>query len=371
MASAFQNQLESWRLRVQASQAGAFWRWWTAELRAMLPERLRERVEHAQRRVVARLEGEELELYWQEGEVLQQLEVFPADEDLALQRQRIQDLLAERELNESPSELVLPESLVLRKKLTLPLAAEANLRQALGFEMDRHTPFRADDVCFDYRVLQRDKERGQLKLELVVVPIGPLNQQVETLTQRGLPPSAVDVVLDGEPAGLNLLPPERRHRVSNRRTRMNWLLAAVAVLLLAVVMAQSLWLREGQIEQLEAAIEEVRVEARRVQNIRSQIEDASEAAGFMLARRAETPPTVLVMAEVTRLLPDDTYLDRLRVWEGNVQMQGKSDNAQRLIELVNTSVLLDGAGFRGSTRLDGQTQKEIFDLSARIEGEGG
>ncbi len=371
MASAFQNQLESWRLRAQASPAAEFYRWWVGELKGMLPESLRERLQHAQRRVVTRLAGEELELFWQEGEELQQLEVYPLDQDLAVQRQQIRDLLAERELDEAPRELVLPEDLVLRKEVMLPMAAEANLRQALSFEMDRHTPFRAQDVHFDYRILHRDKERGQVRLELVAAPTGPVDQQLSTVGARGLAPSGVDVSLDGRPAGLNLLPPERRHRVSNRRTRLNLLLGAVTVLVLALVMAQSLWLRQAQVEKLELAIEEVQVEARRVQNIRTQIEDASEAAGYMFARRAENPPTVNVLAEVTRILPDDTYLDRLRVWDGGVQIQGKSDNAQQLIELVNLSPLFDDAGFRGSTRLDGRTQKEVFDLRAEFVGEEG
>lgn len=367
MASPLQAQYESLRMRAVASPAGQFFRWWVAELGAMLPASLRERMQHAQRRVVVRLEGDDLELYWQEGDAVQQLEVYALDQDAELQGRQIADLLAERDLHEAPIVLVLPESLLLRKVLTLPLAAEGNLRQALAFEMDRHTPFKADAVHFDWRVLERDRDRGQLRLELVVAPCGPMDAQVDAMTARGLAPSVADAAEGGRPAGLNLLPLDRRHRVSNRRARLNALLAVVAVLLLALVMAQSLWLRQGQIETLESAIDDVRVEARRVQNIRAQIEDASEAAGFMMKRRAETPPTVLVLAEVTRLLPDDTFLDRLRVWEGQVQMQGKSDNAQRLIELVNLSAMFDGAGFRGSTRLDGRTQKEIFDLTAQVE----
>lgn len=367
MASQLQAQIESLRLRAVASPAGQFFRWWVAELGAMLPASLRERMQHAQRRVVVRLESDDLELYWQEGDAVQQLEVYALDQDAELQGRQIADLLAERDLQEAPIFLVLPESLVLRKVLTLPLAAEGNLRQALAFEMDRHTPFKADAVHFDWRVLERDRDRGQLRLELVVAPCGPMDAQVDAMAARGLAPSVADVAEEGRPAGLNLLPLDRRHRARNRRARLNALLAVVAVLLLALVMAQSLWLRQGQVEALESAIDDVRVEARRVQNIRAQIEDASEAAGFMLKRRAETPPTVLVLAEVTRLLPDDTFLDRLRVWEGQVQMQGKSDNAQRLIELVNLSAMFDGAGFRGSTRLDGRTQKEIFDLTARVE----
>ena len=65
-------------------------------------------------------------------------------------------------------------------------------------------------------------------------------------------------------------------------------------------------------------------------------------------------------------MPDDTYLDRLRVWEGNIQLQGKSGNAQQLIEMVNASPLFSGTEFRGSTRLDSRTGKEIFDLRADL-----
>ena len=47
-------------------------------------------------------------------------------------------------------------------------------------------------------------------------------------------------------------------------------------------------------------------------------------------------------------------------------MQGKSENAQRLIEQVNDSPMLEKAGFRGSTRMDPGTQREVFDINAVI-----
>lgn len=366
MASALQNQIENWRIRAYASPVGQFFAWWVDELKSMLPDTTRERMQHAQRKLMMRLDDHELALYWEEGEGLQQLGVFALEQDLPVQRQQINDLLIKNELDEAPRDLVLSEEMVLRKSLSMPLAAESNLRQALAFEMDRHTPFQADSIYFDYRIVERDKDKGLLKLDLAVATRAVMDTQVESLAVRGLAPSGIDVALDGRPAGMNLLPLETRHRVSNRRTRMNLLLSVVAVLLLAIVMAQSLWLRQEQIENVQAAIDEVRVEARRVQNIRTQIEDASEAAGFMQTRRAESRPTLKVIAEVTSILPDDTYLDRMRVWDGNIQIQGKSDNAQQLIELVNLSPLFEGAGFRGSTRLDGATQKEIFDLSATV-----
>ncbi|NRB71394.1 MAG: pilus assembly protein PilM [Xanthomonadales bacterium] len=366
MASAIQNQFDSLRQRLHQSQLGGFWRWWTAELAAMLPASWQERVRHAQRVLLLQLNDKSLSLTLQEGAKGERVESFDLDQDLSLQRQQIADLLAERELDEVPRCLLLGESMVLHKQLQMPQAAEANLHQALAFEMDRHTPFQADQVYFDQQVLERDKERGQLHLELVVAPREPVDDLITTLVDRGLAPTAMDVVAENLPLGLNMLPAEQRHRIPNRKARLNLLLAAVALVVLAGVMAQSLWLRESQIAAVEAAIDEVRIEARRVQNIRAQIEDASEAAGFMFKRRAENRPTVMVLAEVTRIMPDDTYLDRLRIWEGNVQMQGKSDNAQRLIEQVNDSPMMEKAGFRGSTRLDTGTQKEVFDINAAI-----
>ena len=52
-------------------------------------------------------------------------------------------------------------------------------------------------------------------------------------------------------------------------------------------------------------------------------------------------------------------------------MQGKSKNAQQLIELVNRSDLLESAAFRGSTRLDARSGLEIFEINADITNPGG
>ena len=166
--------------------------------------------------------------------------------------------------------------------------------------------------------------------------------------------------------GLNLLPAEQRVRVINRKARINMALGAAVVVLLALVMAQSLYLRGHQVSELEAAIADVQGEARQVAAIRKRIEDTSEAAGFLAMRRAESPLAIELLADITRILPDDTFLDRLVIGKSSVQIQGKSQNAQQLIELVNESDLLSAAAFRGSTRLDARTGLEIFEISAQV-----
>ncbi|MDX1460099.1 MAG: hypothetical protein R3348_03500 [Xanthomonadales bacterium] len=370
MIAALENSLHDLRLRVQSSPVGQFLAWWGRELRELLPARLKAGMQHARRRVILKLDQTDLAVCVHEAGQVHELEVVSLDTNAQLVRQRLAALLSDRELAEASRDLLIPEDRVLRKAVILPLAAEANLRQALAFEMDRQTPFSADDVFFDYRIIGRDKDLGQLRVELFVTLRAPLMDEVERLESMGVAPSGVDVADAEGSCGVNLLPLDLRHRIVNSRVRFNLALGVAAFLLLVFVMLQSLWLRQHQIEEISAAIDSVRSEAMQVQRIRDRIADASEAAGFLNGKRAEVPPTVEVLNEVTRILPDDTYLDRLLIDATSVQIQGKSANAQRLIELVNESALFEDAAFRGPTRLDSRTQREMFDINAQIVGGG-
>ena len=356
-------QLFSW---LKAGPAGKFLRWWTEELRQAMPASWQQKLQHALRRATLVVRNDSLSVGVDENRSLETLEVFSMAQDAALQKQQVEDLLLKNELQEAPRFLLMELECVLNRELKLPLAAEANLAQVLSFEMDRQTPFRASDVYYDWKILGRNNETGQLRLEIFVIPRIEVDQAVSAVTDRGFSLSGVDII-DGDKAlGLNLLPAERRFRSVNRKARMNLALGAACAVLLAMVMAQSIYLREHQVAELEDAIAEVQSEAREVMKIKKQIEESSEAAGFLATRRSEVPLAIEVLADITRILPDDTYLDRLVITNSSVQLQGKSQNAQRLIELVNESGLLDEAAFRGSTRLDARSGLEIFEVNAEI-----
>jgi general secretion pathway protein L len=371
MANAFQEKLQQLTGRLKSGPAGQFFRWWVRELGQAMPLTWQQKLQHALRRVTLKSAGESLILSVDENRALETLQTLSTQQDVALQKEQINDLLGQNDLLEAPRFLLLELDRVLHRELHLPLAAEANLKQVLLFEMDRQTPFKASDVYFDWKIVGRDASAGQVRLDLYVAPRSEVNQAVDAALKRGFTLAGVDIAKGDSTLGLNLLPHDQRVRTANRKARANYGLAAVAVVLLALVMAQSLYLRAHQVTELEAAIAEVRGEARKVTDIKQRIEDVSEAAGFLAVRRGQSPLAIEVLNDVTRILPDDTYLDRLVISQDNVQMQGKSQNAQRLIELVNESELLDAAAFRGSTRLDARSGLEIFEVNAQIVPLGG
>ena len=357
--------------RIQTGPAGTFFRWWTGELKQALPPAWQEKLQRAFRRVTVRLDDQSLVIGVDENRLQTELQSLALTQDASVQKQQVTDVLEENDLAEASRFLLLDKATVLSKQISLPLAAESNLAQVLTFEMDRQTPFKASDVYFDWKIIERGGSSGQLRLGLFVVPRGEVDQAVSFLAGRGFTLAGVDVVDEGGTLGVNLLPPAQRTRTVNRKARLNYALGALVVLLMAGVMAQSLYLRAHQVEELENAIAQVQGEARKVMRIKEQIEDTSEAAGFLARRRAEFPPAIELLADVTRILPDDTYLDRLVIGRDSVQLQGKSANAQRLIERVNESELLEDAAFRGSTRLDARSGLEIFEVNAAVVAAGG
>ena len=364
MAIALNSTIQNIRFRFVNGPAGQFFQWWGEELRNAMPAQFRARMQYARRHLLMQTGENDIALSIDNGETIQSLDSFPVEQGAQLQRQRVQELLQQHELTEVNRDLVLPEADVLRTEVVMPLAAEANLSQALAYEMDRHTPFQADEVFYSWRIMNRNRESAQLLFELFVTPREPVEAQIELLNRLGLAPTGIDVTGQDGLLGINLLPQALRHRIVNKQARINWAIAAATVVLLVFVMAQSLWLRENQIESLQESIESVRAEAMAVQQIRQQIDDASEAAGFLQGRKIQNGYKVEMLAELTGILPVDTYLDRLSLHAETVQMQGKSDSAQSLIELINNSSNFENASFRGPTRLDNRSRKEIFDLSA-------
>jgi len=349
--------------------AGEFFAWWMGELKQLLPESWQARLRLATRRLSMEVSDTSLKLGIQESHQINPLETILLDQDAALAQKQIKTLLDQDDLHELPRFLVLDNKWVLHKQLKLPVAAEANLQQVLSFEMDRQTPFRASEVYFDWRMLPPGAEPGEIRLELVVAPRRAVDPLLEKLAARGLAPEGIDVEKEGHCLGLNLLPADLRHHTINPKTRLNYGLAGAVLLLLIVVMTQSLGARAERVTELEQAIAEVQDEARRVQRLKTQVEDTSDAASFLARKRSMMPLAVEVLAEVTRTLPDGTYLDRLVVSEDSVIMQGKSGNAQQLIELVNKSAMFKEAAFQGSTRLDSGSGLEIFEVSSSIKKE--
>lgn len=362
MLDLIQKPLRRLRQRYEKSGLAQFLTWWRAELVAALPPAWREWL-FVERPLIA---------------------VAPVAEGWRVQRMRAgqvdveETVAADRELLGQCSErlrpdderpprhiLLLPAERTLRRRLTLPLAAEEHLASVLAFEMDRQTPFRADQIYFDHRILKRDQAARTMVVELLAVPRGVLDQLLQALGNFAL--DAADVASAGAPAGFNLLPQERRARRVDKRLRLNTILAVSAFALFWLVMWQSLALREQAIERLNEEMAVTSTAAKQSAELKRQLRDAIEGANFLAKKKAEQAVVVDVLAEVTRLVPDGTWLERLSFVGNQIQLQGQSERADKLIGILTDSRCLEKPQFQGIIQPDGATGKERFSLVADLK----
>lgn len=370
---------EYWGSLVARYRAGPlpdFLKWWRGELADLFPQALRRRMipPRPVLWLVPEAEGQKVSV-WRGGESAELLDTFGAGEDAGLLRDRWLELVDGFEDGQPEIRLCLPAEDTLFCPVDLPLAVESNLGESLRYQLDQVTPFSADQVYFDHDIVERDAEHGRLKIDLRLALRSRVDALRERLAAIGVRPHAIDC-LGGEPdrpdcEGFNMLPPSQRPRHVYRRARINWLLAGGLALLLALVMAESLYLHRLGVERLESGVEALRRDAEEVMVLQRELQDALAAANFLAERRRRQPVSVQVLDEITRILPDDIWLMQLRMSGNELMLQGLADQSQRLIELINESELLADAEFRGSVSIDPGSGRERFNVQARIETTGG
>ena len=114
--------------------------------------------------------------------------------------------------------LAIPRDKVIMQPVYMPLAAEENLRTALGYEMDRLTPFSADAVYYDYFILKRLPAKNQIYLILVAVKKEVVDYYLALLKRIGVRPRGIEIT---STALFNIYQAE--HNGAEKPLQINWL----------------------------------------------------------------------------------------------------------------------------------------------------
>jgi general secretion pathway protein L len=264
--------------------------------------------------------------------------------------------------------LCIAESRALTRALTLPAAAEENLRLVLSFEMDRQTPFKTDQVYFDSRLISRDPASRSLRVELVALPRNLLDSQLAAVSGGSIEFDAVDVRNAGESGGgrrgINLLPLERRARRRDMRLPVNLGLLALAVILLVFNMSKSLDNRAIAVETMQAEVAKAELAARQVLELKKTLEDSVSGANFLAEKKRNGPLVIALLDDLARRLNDYTYLERLSIENNQIQIQGQSKEAASLISVLSDSPFLANPKLEGQIQPDPRTGKDRFTISA-------
>lgn len=355
-------------LKMPFGLLGAFLQWWLSELAGLIPRSLRRPLSGRGETVILEpagdAEGQSGSLFLRRGEGVEALGSF--GEGLAA-------LPAKARRGRRTVTLALPAGRAVTQRVRLPLAAEDTLREVIGFEMDRLTPFRREEVYYDQRVLGRDNEQQQLEVELTLSPRATVDAFLEQAGRLGLTPERVDVATaePGKPSGLDLLQREVRRGPGGFARAITVLLLLAAASLGAATVMIPLERKAQLVERLQSEVAVARRDAAAARQLEGELSAQQAQVLYVHELKLATPTKSTVLNNVTQVLPDDTWLYQLRVNESRLEISGYAPNSSSLIQLFEDAPGFAEPKFRAPVTQDPKLGVDRFSLELRILGDGG
>ncbi|WPN96469.1 PilN domain-containing protein [Pseudomonas sp. MUP55] len=259
--------------------------------------------------------------------------------------------------------LMLGPDHVLRQTVQLPLAAARHLDNVVSYELDRYTPFEAEQLYFVAR--QEQRTPTHLEVTLVAILRERLDPILAACATLGLRPHRVDAA----DLGINLLPtslrPRQRPPGLGLQRSLPWLCGAL------LVGAMLLWLNDRQrvVDAMQHSVQQQKAQVAQVHALRQQLLNNQGAAQYLARRKLAQPPLAGLLNDLTHCLPADTWLDQLDVKGSEISIAGQSAKASGLISRIKGCQRLDNAQFEGVIQPDARTGKDQFALRAHLRQE--
>jgi general secretion pathway protein L len=330
--------------------------WWARQMRAVLPRRLLPGADRGDALVIAARPPSLLLTLRRRGRETPLGRFSVNDDGLSA---------AVAALRRRPRQVILKlgSDAMLERAVTLPLAAERDLDSVVGFEMDRLTPFAAADVVWQAEVTRRDPAQRRLWLRLTLVPRRTLQPWLDRLARAGLVPAWLEATAsDGAPRRM-MLDGKAAHRRGGRATAVAAGVAGVLALA-AVVMPFVMQSLTGA--ATESAIQALGPRVDRVEALRKRLADGAADADVLAAERVRVGNVLAVLAAVTDIMPDDTWLTELSLRQGRLNLSGQSPAAARLIPALAADPTFRNPAFAAPVTRAPDGHADLFVIRAEL-----
>ena len=346
-----------------------FIRWWIAELVGCLPERVRSRFVLNRKKLVVLVDGNRVTLERRNGHGDSRLGQFDLTQaDPTHLRKAIKRVTRKARLNSAQVMFCLDGDQVLRRTIHLPIAAMENLREVLGFEMDRYTPFNAHETCYDFEIIATDPKNRRVTVDLAVTTNDALQRVLDVAKLLNLKPAWIGPVaaLSSKDASFNFLPPKqsKAHGPAWRA------ITAIAAVGLAMLFASTVYLpiklKQDAVRLSEERLIQARADAVETDRLKEQFDHLLERSRFVLKQKHALTRVTELIDEVTRVLPDDTWLLQFDLKGDTLELKGYSTKALALLEMLEKSPMLRSVRFTSPVTPDTRLGVDRFRLTALV-----
>lgn len=256
----------------------------------------------------------------------------------------------------------LPYSACLERHFTVPAAAAADLEHIVRLELERATPFKAADVYSSYITSPCPEDRTTLFIRHYIAKRETIAAVQAKLQDTGIEVRTITPLdkTGKKPLPINFL--SDRAGTQARKSGGIAALTAIAFLLIAVATAVAVIRSERALSDLAAEANKARSEWQARESSDMPALAKRDEANAIATLKGKYIPTVLLLNEITKRLPDDVHLSDLKISDGTVLISGLGRDTSRLIPLLEGSELFTNVEMAAPVTVDPATDKDRFSI---------
>lgn len=202
-------------------------------------------------------------------------------------------------------------------------------------------------------------------MRLLLTPKANLAPLLAALGQLGIRPGRAEIA-DGPDAG-SYLPIEGGGDRGNRVSRRLIATAAICCAALAFAAIVTPFIRQSfAVAALDRQVAAGRAAASEADKLRQEIERLSGSADLVETERDKVGRPLEVLAETTRILPDDSYLTEMELHQRKLTLSGRSAAAARLIGAFATDGEFRNPAFAAPVTRVEALRLEIFTIITEV-----
>lgn len=351
-----------------SARLARFWHWWLSSFASLFPVAVRQWISTSDFRTHVTLCDDQIEIF-QPGSADTKITAPLDPSDLKASGIRIHQECATKRINLQPLAIAIEPESILTRMATLPLAAERNLSQVIGYELDRLTPFRREQAYFDYRILGRNTATGTLNVEIAVTRRDNIDSLLRQARDLGLQVAGLIYTPIGTVESRRLdiadLGFGHRDRTEKRKVRTIW--ATTAAVLAAIALATPIAQKWEQLRNLDEKLVGAKRAALDVAAQRELLEAKVSRVDALPQRKWAEMSVLKVLDELSRVLPADTFVSTLEFDGKSVQLQGESGSSTGLVELLEASPMFKQVAFKAPLVKIPQQGGDRFHLLLQLE----
>jgi general secretion pathway protein L len=272
-----------------------------------------------------------------------------------------------------------PERWAIIKFMDISSPGRDSLRGLINYEIERHIPFKIEDVFYDFHVLEKNGK--SCRIVLVAVQKEKVERITGFLRKIPLQPQAISISfsadaksaeMQGLSSKINILP----HGNTDDRQfgpLITKIFLPVILLLGLTILVSEVINERRSLRAIEERIKKNEPEMAAVEELSAELNELDKQRRFLHKVKTDNVSKLDMLAEMTGIIPDDTWITELDYNEpekkndkytGEIVISGFAASSSRLISLLEGSTFFENVEFVGPITKSGG--KEIFKIKATV-----